>query len=307
MQHHSKIMEKVNIQDVNVNRAKILGASGYIEDDILLLDKLNEAPIPREPRRMNMIVVALCLKGKAQYTIDTQEQLVRKNDVLIISERHVMDNFMASPDLEGLAIILSARFFRDVIQNVSDISSLFLFSKNHPVINFTQKEADVFISYFNLIKQKMTDTDNLFRRDVVRSLMLAMFYDLSNVIYRTRQSSDNRQTRADIIFTKFIHLVEGNYKRERRVGWYAEQLCITPKYLSETVKQVSRLTPNEWIDNYVILEIRVLLKNSTRSIKEIAMEMNFPNQSFLGKFFKERVGMSPSEYRNGAASANMLA
>ena len=93
-------MEKVNIQDVNVNRAKILGASGYIEDDILLLDKLNEAPIPREPRRMNMIVVALCLKGKAQYTIDTQEQLVRKNDVLIISERHVMDNFMASPDLE---------------------------------------------------------------------------------------------------------------------------------------------------------------------------------------------------------------
>lgn len=299
MQHHSKIMEKVNIQDVNVNRAKILGASGYIEDDILLLDKLNEAPIPREPRRMNMIVVALCLKGKAQYTIDTQEQLVRKNDVLIISERHVMDNFMASPDLEGLAIILSARFFREVIQNVSDISSLFLFSKNHPVINFTQKEADVFISYFNLIKQKMTDTDNLFRRDVVRSLMLAMFYDLSNVIYRTRQSSDNRQTRADIIFTKFIHLVEGNYKRERRVGWYAEQLCITPKYLSETVKQVSRLTPNEWIDNYVILEIRVLLKNSTRSIKEIAMEMNFPNQSFLGKFFKERVGMSPSEYRKG--------
>ena len=292
-------MEKVNIQDVNVNRAKILGASGYIEDDILLLDKLNEAPIPREPRRMNMIVVALCLKGKAQYTIDTQEQLVRKNDVLIISERHVMDNFMASPDLEGLAIILSARFFRDVIQNVSDISSLFLFSKNHPVINFTQKEADVFISYFNLIKQKMTDTDNLFRRDVVRSLMLAMFYDLSNVIYRTRQSSDNRQTRADIIFTKFIHLVEGNYKRERRVGWYAEQLCITPKYLSETVKQVSRLTPNEWIDNYVILEIRVLLKNSTRSIKEIAMEMNFPNQSFLGKFFKERVGMSPSESRKG--------
>ena len=292
-------MEKVNIQDVNVNRAKILGASGYIEDDILLLDKLNEAPIPREPRRMNMIVVALCLKGKAQYTIDTQEQLVRKNDVLIISERHVMDNFMASPDLEGLAIILSARFFRDVIQNVSDISSLFLFSKNHPVINFTQKEADVFISYFNLIKQKMTDTDNLFRRDVVRSLMLAMFYDLSNVIYRTRPSSDNRQTRADIIFTKFIHLVEGNYKRERRVGWYAEQLCITPKYLSETVKQVSRLTPNEWIDNYVILEIRVLLKNSTRSIKEIAMEMNFPNQSFLGKFFKERVGMSPSEYRKG--------
>ena len=157
----------------------------------------------------------------------------------------------------------------------------------------------MFKEYYGVIRSKLQVKDNRFRKDLIRTLLLAMFYDLSNVIYRTRQSSDNRQTRADIIFTKFIHLVEGNYKRERRVGWYAEQLCITPKYLSETVKQVSRLTPNEWIDNYVILEIRVLLKNSTRSIKEIAMEMNFPNQSFLGKFFKERVGMSPSEYRKG--------
>ena len=63
------------------------------------------------------------------------------------------------------------------------------------------------------------------------------------------------------------------------------------------MKQVSKRTPNEWIDNYVILEVRVLLRNTTMSIKEIAQQLNFPNQSFLGKFFKERVGMSPSDYR----------
>ena len=126
---------------------------------------------------------------------------------------------------------------------------------------------------------------------------MAMFYELGNVIYRMQQTSYKRQTRADAIFTSFIMLVEDNYKRERRVGWYAEKLCITPKYLSETVKQVSKRTPNEWIDSYVTLEIRVLLKNSTKSIKEVAMEMNFPNQSFLGKYFKEHVGMSPSAYR----------
>ena len=74
-------------------------------------------------------------------------------------------------------------------------------------------------------------------------------------------------------------------------------MCITAKYLSETVKQVSKRTPNEWIDSYVTLEVRVLLKNSTKAIKEIALELNFPNQSFLGKFFKEHVGMSPSAYR----------
>ena len=88
-----------------------------------------------------------------------------------------------------------------------------------------------------------------------------------------------------------------HFKQERKVGWYATKLCISPKYLSETVKQVSHRTPNDWIDHYVTLEIRVLLKNSTMSIKEIAEMLHFPNQSFLGKYFKEHVGVSPSKYR----------
>ena len=74
-------------------------------------------------------------------------------------------------------------------------------------------------------------------------------------------------------------------------------MCITPKYLSEMVKAVSRRTPNEWIDNYVVMELRSLLKNTTKTVKEIAADMNFPNQSFLGKYFKEHVGLSPVSYR----------
>ena len=81
------------------------------------------------------------------------------------------------------------------------------------------------------------------------------------------------------------------------MAWYAQQLCISPKYLSEMVKQASKRTPNDWIDNYVIMEARVLLKNSAKSIKQIAEELHFPNQSFLGKYFKEHVGMSPTAYR----------
>ena len=81
------------------------------------------------------------------------------------------------------------------------------------------------------------------------------------------------------------------------MGWYAEQLNITPKYLSESVKSVSKRRPNDWIDNYVTMEIRVMLKNSTMTIKDIAAQLHFANQSFLGKYFKEHVGMSPKEYR----------
>lgn len=125
----------------------------------------------------------------------------------------------------------------------------------------------------------------------------AMIYDLSNAIYRIQLRSDKKPTRAEAIFSDFIRLVEQNYRSERRVGWYAHEMCITAKYLSETVKMVSRRTPNDWIDNYVVMELRVLLKNTTKSIKEISQDMCFPNQSFMGKYFKEHVGMSPMSYR----------
>jgi YesN/AraC family two-component response regulator len=141
------------------------------------------------------------------------------------------------------------------------------------------------------------DEANHFRKLLVTTLLLAMFYDLSNVIFRYQQTADQRQSRADAIFARFIRLLEKHFSEERRVSFYAQQLCITPKYLSETVKQVSKRTPNEWIDNYVTAEIRVLLKNSNKSIKEIAEALHFPNQSFLGKYFKEHTGVSPSEYR----------
>lgn len=266
-------------------------------DGIMMTDDLTRLPVTTGPRRMNFILLALCTHGEARYTVDAHEQTVRRNDVIIISERHVVDHYQASDDIAGICIILSVGFFYETISNVSDISTLFLFSKNHPVVGLSQHEAETFKSYFHMLQDKVGDMRNHYRLELARTLVLAMFYDMSNVVYREQQHSDHRSSRADTIFTSFIRLVEANFRRERRVGWYAEQLCITPKYLSETVKHVSHRTPNEWIDRYVTLELRLLLRNSTKSIKEIAIDLNFPNQSFLGKYFKEHVGQSPSEYR----------
>lgn len=258
---------------------------------------MRDMPIPDGARRMNFIFITLCTRGEARYTVDTQEQTVKKNDVIIISERHVVADYKKSPDIDGMCVIMSVKFFYETISSVGDISVMFLFSKNHPVVSLTEKEVDTFTGYFEMLRSKVADTQNHFRRELARTIMLTMFYEMSNVIYRVQQDNSRRHTRADVIFTRFLHLVEENFKRERRVGWYAEQLCITPKYLSETVKSVSRRTPNEWIDRYVTFELRIQLRNFTKSIKEIAVDMNFPNQSFLGKYFKEHVGMSPSEYR----------
>lgn len=292
-------MYKEKIIDSDLQKTKLWGDAKYIEDDIIIIDNISDATIPNEPRRMNFIVLALCTEGKATYTLDTQEISIKRNDVLIILDRNVISNFYASKDLKALCIMVSVRFFFETIRNVSDVSSLLLFSRNYPVFGLSEKEADTFKSYFYLLKKKTADTDNLFRRNVVSTLTLAMFYDLSNVIQRVLETGGIRQSSSELIFTRFIKLLENNFKQERRVSWYAQQLCITPKYLSETIKNVSHRSPNEWIDSYVTIEMRIMLRNSSKSIKEIAEELNFANQSFFGKYFKEHVGISPSEYRKG--------
>ena len=282
--------------------------SGFLEDDLLLLEHMSEVPFPREPRRMNFFLVALCTSGKVRYTMDTVEQEVTPGDLLVVSERHVIDNYCPSADLDGLCFIVSVKFYREIIHNTGNLSALFLFSRSHPVLHLKERDQQVFKEYFAFIRSKIQGAgpsapeghkpeQEPFRKELISTLLLAMFYDLSNVIYHFQQQTNEHQSRADVIFTRFIKLIEENCRHERRVGWYASQLGITPKYLSECVKHVSRRTPNEWIDNYVTQELRVLLKNTTKSIKDITLEMNFPNQSFLGKYFKEHVGVSPSEYR----------
>ena len=291
-------MDKRQIIDTNFDTAKAdMKTTDFIDNDIALYDDASKIQLPKEPRRTTFIFVGLCTAGTASYTIDTEEITVKKNDIVIISERRVTENYTASPDLECIGMFMSMNFYYETIRNVSDISAMLIFSRTNPVVSVSENNVKMFTNYFRILQSKTADTSNPFRRKVVQALVLAMFYDLNAIIHHMETRGISKRPRADIIFTEFIRLVEGNFKSERRVSWYAEQMCITPKYLAETVKQVSRRTPNEWIDNYVTLELRLKLKNSSKSIKEIATDMHFPNQSFLGKYFKEHVGLSPSSYR----------
>ena len=291
-----KAKKQIQIQDTEFGKAKNWDGSVCLDNDLLLSDQINKAPMPSDPRKMNFILIGLCTKGEISYRMDTEELVVHAGEMLVVSERHVIDGYKRSDDMEGLCIMMSVDFFHEIIKSVHDVSSLFVYARMQPVMKLEAKEINTFMEYFQAIKQKISDNHNHFRKDLIRTLMLAMFYDVGNVIYRVK-NFDESLLRSEKVFTRFLKMVEENCKRERRVSWYAHQLNITPKYLSTAVKRISGRTAVEWIENYVTMELRVLLKNSTKSIKEITEELNFPNQSFLGKYFKEHVGLTPSAYR----------
>ena len=112
-----------------------------------------------------------------------------------------------------------------------------------------------------------------------------------------QKSEENRSIRSKAILEDFLTLVRDNHNKERNLSFYADKLYLTPKYLSKLVKSASGKSAHEWIDSFVILEAKNMLKYSGMSIKSIVWELNFPNQTTFYRFFKTQTGMTPSEYR----------
>lgn len=285
------------MQTITIESVSQASESLSIDGDLALIDDVRTIHLPNEPKRMGCFLFGFCDKGQAEYTIDTIHQVVTPGHCIIVSAGQVMDDVVISPDCIAHTFFLSQQYVQEVLAGMRDLSSIFLFSRLHPVFELSHDDARSILRFYLLIKQKISEKDHRFRRDTVRSLIQAFLYDAGNIFWKVFNYEDRKNNRAEEIFMSFIALVEKNFRTERRVSWYAQQLNISPKYLSETVRQISRQTPSDWIDSYVMLELRVALKNSNLTIKEIAVQMHFPNQSFMGKFFKEHSGMSPKEYR----------
>ena len=139
-----KINKQTPLKESDLKKAKEWSKSVFLDDDLLLTEHINEAPMPTEPRKMNIIIIGLCTQGEIIYKLDTQEQVIKPGDILIVSERHVVDSYRHSPDMQGLCMMICIHFFHDIIQNIRDVCSLFLFARSHAVMSLEQKEIDTF-------------------------------------------------------------------------------------------------------------------------------------------------------------------
>jgi len=131
--------------------------------------------------------------------------------------------------------------------------------------------------------------------EVARHLTLAFFYGAS---YNFHKFADKREkTHNEALIEKFLNLVQMHYKQERGLEFYADKMCITSKHLSRVLRETGNKSPNDLIDDRVVLEAQALLKSTNMTIEQISDELNFPSQSFFGKYFKRVTGMSPKEYK----------
>lgn len=278
------------------------GKSIYTDEGIAIYTDIWYLPGEDSAARMDMITCVACIEGGLQAEVNTVEYTIREREVLVSKPNDVIANVMVTPDFNGFVLCFTQRYLLEQITESDIWDNAFRFLKK-PIIRVRDERLDIYMLYKKLLKRKVEEQPMPFGKVIITSIIKALLYELlSNALSMMDDgaASDHKMQldkAGDALFKRFIKLLSGTTVKPRSVAWYADRLYVTPKYLSTACKHASGKTAFEWINEYVQIDIRHWLKNSDKSIKEVADLLDFPNMSFFGKYCRKHFGCSPMALR----------
>lgn len=271
-----------------------------IMGECIAANSASEIEIFRFPSRLNALIIGVGTEGETSLTSNLQEFRLKKDSLFIFSPKHILQ-VQSNNRFKAHLIVIAPDFLKRINIDTKRMMPLFLQFGSLPCMELTHAESQSLRSFISMVEQELKGSETDFSSEIIGGLIAATIYKVGDILthYLTEHPEVDSpiHNRAEKYFRQFTELLGEHYKHERSVGFYARQLCITPKYLTTLIKRISGKSVSEWIDNYVILEAKTLLKYSNMSVQEIAYYLNFPNQSFFGSYFKRNAGMSPSQYK----------
>ena len=276
-------------------------------DDLVVMENIDWGGIPSgkfytENHRIGFI----CTAGRAQFEYDGVKYTIEKNDLFLYMRRNIISNFMASSDFNCRQIW----FTRSEMWNLNMYSDTNLmdmvYLKQHPKAHLSDEDMSLLESYFQLLFHRMKDSSPILYHDIVRSLVSTLMLEMLALMRRDEEKKTEQDYQGDNssgvhrrrLADQFMRMAEQSDGRIRKVDEFASQLNITPKYLSAILKETLNCRPSAVIQLFTMKAIEQRLRFTDMTMQEIANDLNFPNASFFGKYFKEHAGMTPLEYRN---------
>lgn len=255
------------------------------------------------PCRFDGVTIVLMLNASGSVTINLETLEVPRYSIMVIDETMPVNLHCDDvSDMEAYLLFLSKDFLESVNIDTNAIGRHPFHPENSPVLKLSEENTALIQKYLGLLRDnaEMPDESH-YRINIARNLIANIFYILLEIERQNRNNSDDadkapRSRRINYV-TDFLRLVRQNFREQRSVGYYADRLYITPKYLSLVIKETTGRSAAQWIGRHVIIEAKNLLRFSGKNIQQIAYELNFPNQSSFGKYFKHNTGMSPSEFQ----------
>lgn len=251
-----------------------------------------------DPCRIDALGVIFCTEGRICGSINLKEYEATAGMAAVCMPGNILridhdDDFV----LRGM--LISADFLRSLRVDVNLVMPLWLRIRDGACFRLRTEDVALLDRFYFLLRE-VTVRRGTHTSEIAGGLVTAMAHAFCDMLAEgvvVAGDLGRAQGRQGALFEQFMTLLGRYHTTERSLKFYAAQLCITPKYLSSAVKEASGRTAVEWVDDFVVLEAKTLLKFSGLSIQEVAWRLNFPSQSFFGKYFKHRTGLSPSEYK----------
>lgn len=298
-------MQQQNILKLDLSNFPIDDRAAQIEGKLFLIDNLNDPITVKDKLEMNqmaqvnMVVIFICKAGRVDVEINRKNYTLRGGQLMTLLPGFVFQFINAWENTECAVMAIN----KDFGNYVSDIRTGIEFAQaitEMPIYSLDYPNMEETIGIYKAMKHKLYQSDFLYKEQIAKDYLDILKCNVFNNFSKINDTNANEKvsTRKEELLSMFIKNVQKYYKVERNVTFYADKLCVTPKYLSSVIHEVSGKYATEWINNYVIMEAKNMLKNEGRSVKDVCNRLNFANQSFFAKYFKQHTGLTPKEFKN---------
>lgn len=250
-----------------------------------------------KPYRVGGLGLLLCRKGQFRFRLNNREFDASEGQTLFIPENAVFEILETSPAVEVNIFVYRIEPIRDIMGNLALSMYPYTELTAETCYVWHTDEEEELLKYIALLDDTLKHGKELFNSFEQKLLLIGLTYRLCGIYSRKLVNRRDTVGHKDETFIRLIGLIEQNYRRERGVEFYADKLCLSPKYLSSLSKSVSGYTVQELVFKAIVREAISLLKNTQKTVLEISEELNFPNASYFGTFFRKQTGMSPMQMR----------
>lgn len=288
-------------QELNISEIKEFYQLDWGISDFLVSDEQNLTKITEGPKRIDGFIIGICLKGRINFEHNHSIYHGTNNSMLISTPMQYFQLLETSADCRLRFIIFSKRFLvaSNIQQQILDKFS-FIHPNALPFIQLTETQAKDIVQQFTMIWKRFLEVAHPFRKEVISNLLLILLHDFEAVYREHFQLLQSKSGRSKELTKLFLELLPQHFKKEHHLDFYAKQLCVSTKYLSESVKDATGKTAGEHLSEALSLEAQALLQQPQISIKEVTRLLGFPDASTFGKFFKRYMGTTPSAYQKSS-------
>lgn len=242
----------------------------------------------------------ICTGGSAVIEVFSVRSLISENDIVTILPLQLVSIREISDDFSMTFFKVDKVMFLDIMSGLGKITpDFFFYMRKNFRYHVSNGDRKRFLGFCRAISFRGSNDDPVFLRETILHLLRIYYWDFY-VLFQKKTGHKKRpfvNTNKENIALKFAMLVGEHHKMRKEVTFYADKLCISSVYLTKVIQEVNGQSAHEMIADYVVIEIKTLLRDATLDIKDVARRAGFANQSSLSRFFRLHTGMSPSEYR----------